>query len=63
MDVRKRRAKRKRSPEKTADEYVEVRVPLFEAEEVVDNGKAKENQRPFGLSRVSQKEIKIYFTK
>ena len=21
------------------------------------------NQRPFGLSRVSQKEIKIYFTK
>ena len=23
----------------------------------------RENQRPFGLSRVSQKEIKIYFTK
>ena len=41
MDVRKRRAKRKRPPEKTADEYVEVRVPLFEAEEVDDNGKAK----------------------
>ena len=45
MDVSKRRRKRKRSQEKTADEFVEVSVPLLVAEEAVDNGQPKGNHR------------------
>lgn len=37
MDVSKIRRKRKRSQEKTTDEFVEVSVPLLAAEEAVDN--------------------------
>lgn len=43
MDVSKNRRKRKRSQEKTADEFVEVSVPLLAAEEAVDNGQPKGN--------------------
>ena len=43
MDVSQKRRKRKRSQEKTADEFVEVSVPLLAAEEAVDNGQPKGN--------------------
>lgn len=45
MDVSKRRRKRKRSRENTADEFVEVNVPLLAVEEAVDNGQPKGNDR------------------
>ena len=45
MDVSKRRRKRKRSQEDTADEFVEVSVPLLAAEETVGNGQPKGNER------------------
>ena len=45
MDVSKRRRKRKRSQDNTADEFVEVSVPLLAAEEAVDNGQPKGNVR------------------
>ena len=45
MDVSKRRRKRKRSQENTADEFVEVNVPLLAAEETVGNGQPKGNDR------------------
>ena len=45
MDVSKRRCKCKRSQEHTADEFVEVNVPLLAAEEAVDNSQPKGNDR------------------
>ena len=45
MDVSKRRRKRKRSQDNTADEFVEVSVPLLAAEEAVDNGQPEGNLR------------------
>ncbi|XP_068737234.1 uncharacterized protein [Montipora capricornis] len=45
MDVSKRRRKRKRSQEHTADEFVEVNVPLLAAEEAIDNSQPKGNDR------------------
>ena len=45
MDVSKRRRKRKRSQEKTADEFEDVSVPLFAIKEAVDNGQPEGNDR------------------
>ena len=45
MDVSKRRRKRKRSQEHTADKFIEVNVPLLAAEEAVDNSQPKGSDR------------------
>ena len=45
MDVSKRRRKRKRTQEHTADEFVEVNLPLLAAEEAIDNSQPKGNDR------------------
>ena len=57
MDVSKRRRKRKRSQDNTADEFVEVSVPLLAAEEARDNGQPKGNVRDHAKAEEYPEEL------
>ena len=57
MDVSKRRRKRKRSQENTANEFVEVNVPLLAEEETIGNGQPKGNDRGYANTEEYHGEV------